>query len=69
MKTDEWWIVLYDDMGAVYDVKQFTWNRDQEKLEPFLVLKKIGKNRLEEELTVREADRACEPLGIPKPGL
>jgi hypothetical protein len=65
VKTDEWWVVLYDDTGAVYDVKQYTWSRDQEKLEPFLVLKRIGKNRLEEDLTTREADKACEALTFP----
>lgn len=65
VKTDEWWVVLYDEAGAAYDVKQYTWNRDQEKLDQFLVLKRIGKNRLEEDLSVREADKACEPLDFP----
>lgn len=62
VKTDEWWVVLYEDIGSLYDVKQYTWNRDQEKLEQFLVLKKIGKNRLQEDINERESDKACEPL-------
>lgn len=62
VKNDEWWVVLYDDLGPVYDVKQFTWNRDQEKLEQFLVLKKIGKNRVEEDRSTRDPDRACESI-------
>jgi hypothetical protein len=67
VKNDEWWIVLYDEAGSAYDVKQYVWNRDQEKLDPFLVLKRIGKNRLDEVLASRESDKACEPLDFSGP--
>jgi hypothetical protein len=62
VKHDEWWVILYEDAGNVYDVKQFVWNRDRERLEPHLVLKTIGKNRLEEHLISGDGDKACEPF-------
>jgi hypothetical protein len=65
VKNDEWWVVLYEDAGPMYELKQYTWNRDQEKLEEFLVLKKIGKNRLEEDRSARDPDRACEAVDFP----
>jgi hypothetical protein len=65
VKNDEWWVVLYEDAGTVYDVRQYTWDRSQEKLERFLVPKRIGKNRLEEELSLRETDKACEAVDFP----
>jgi hypothetical protein len=59
-KTDEWWVVLYEDAGSAFEVKQFIWDREREKMEPFLVLKRIGKDRLEEDLMTREPGKACE---------
>jgi len=60
VEADEWWVTLYDDMGVEIDLKQFTWNRDQEKLEPFLVLKRVPASRLDAHLTTKRPGMACE---------
>ena len=62
MEADEWWVALLDDMGTEIDVKQFTWNREHEKLEPFLVLKRIPASRLEAHLATKRPGMACEIL-------
>ena len=46
-KDDEWWATLYEDIGTVIDVKQFVWNRESEKFDPFLILKRISKSKLD----------------------
>ena len=62
VKDDEWWVILYDDVGTHYELRQFIWDRDQGRLRPFLVLKRIAKNQLQEHLAASEPDRACEVL-------
>jgi len=62
VKDDEWWVILYDDLDTHYELRQFTWDRDQGRLRPFLVLKRIEKNEFQEHLTASEPDRACEVL-------
>lgn len=62
---DEWWVTLYDDLGAIIDLKQYVWDRDTETLRPFLVLKRISKNRLESELNSKTPDQTCENLDPP----
>ena len=65
-KDDEWWATFYEDIGPVIDVKQFIWNRESEKFEPFLVLKRISKPKLAAELKRREAGRNCIILPLPE---
>ena len=62
---DEWWVTIYDDLGPVIDVKQYVWDRDTETLKPFLVLKRISKNKLEAELSSKVPDRTCENIDPP----
>ena len=62
VKDDEWWVILYDDAGTYYELRQFVWDRDREKLDPHLVLKRIAKSRLQDHLTANEPDRACEVM-------
>lgn len=62
VKDDEWWVILYDDLDTHYELRQFTWDRDQGRLRPFLVLKRLARNQLQEHLTASEPDRACEVL-------
>jgi hypothetical protein len=62
---DEWWVILYEDAGTVFDVKQYSWNREQNKLEPFLVFKTVPKDQIQENLNSSEPDRACEVLETP----
>lgn len=62
---DEWWVTLYDDLGPILDLKQYTWDRDTETLKPFLVLKRISKNRLDSELLSKVPDRTCEIMDPP----
>jgi hypothetical protein len=64
VKDDEWWVVLYQDGADAYEVKQFVWNREQERLEPFLVMNRIAKSRLEDHLNGSEQGRTCEALDL-----
>ena len=66
VKKDEWWVILYEDAGTVFNLKQYTWDREQNKLEQFLVLKTVPKDRIEEDLRASEPERACEVLKVPK---
>ena len=66
VKKDEWWVILYEDTGAVFELKQYSWNREQNRLEPFLVFKTIPKDQIQEQLNSPEPDRACEVLEIPR---
>lgn len=67
VKDDEWWVTFYEDAGSHYELKQYVWERDLERLEPFLVLKRVGKERLEQHLRMGEPDRACEVIDLSTP--
>ena len=58
-KDDEWWATFYQDIGSVIDLKQFIWNRESERFEPFLVLKRISKSKLAAELKREERGQSC----------
>jgi hypothetical protein len=60
VKDDEWWVTFYDNAGAFTELKQYTWNRDLEKLEAFLVLKRIPSSRVQQHLTEEEPGKACD---------
>jgi hypothetical protein len=66
VKKDEWWVILYEDTGTVFELKQYSWNREQNKLEPFLVFKTIPKDQIQEHLSSSEPDRACEVIETPR---
>lgn len=68
VKDDEWWVTFYDNAGAFTELKQYTWNRELEKLEAFLVLKRILSSRVQQHLTEEEVGKACEALEVPKTG-
>jgi hypothetical protein len=65
-KDDEWWATLYEDIGTVIDVKQFFWNRESEKFEPFLILKRISKSKLDADLKQSEPGRKCAVVALPE---
>ena len=65
-KDDEWWVTFYQDIGPVIDVKQYIWNRDLEKFEPFLVLKRISKAKFAAELKREEPGHRCDIISPPK---
>ena len=65
-KDDEWWATFYRDIGTVIDVRQFIWNRESQKFEPFLALKRISKSRLAAELHRKERGRHCAVLPPPE---
>jgi hypothetical protein len=65
-KDDEWWATLYEDIGTVIDVKQFFWNRESEKFEPFLILKRISKSKLDGDLKHNEPGRKCAVVVLPE---
>lgn len=56
---DEWSLTVFDDIGHVLDVKQFFWNAESDKMEPFLVLTRIPKGRLKYELSRRSTGKNC----------
>lgn len=65
-KDDEWWATFYEDIGSVIDVRQFIWNRESQRFEPFLVLKRISKSKLAAELKRNEKGRSCIILPPPE---
>ena len=60
--ADEWWVIFYDDIGAMIDLKQYVWEVESESLTPFLVLKRIPRSRLETHLNMSEPERKCEVI-------
>lgn len=64
VKEDEWWVTMYEQSGPAFELKQYTWSREQDKLEPFLVTKRIPADRLEAHLTEHEPDMACEVVDL-----
>ena len=58
-ENDEWWLTVYDDIGHALDVKQYFWTSSQEKWEPFLVLNRIPKGRLNAELSNKSDRKKC----------
>lgn len=64
-KDKEWWAVFYQDIESAIDVRQFFWNPDTEKLEPFLVLKRIPRDKLDPELKKDEPGKSCTVLTLP----
>ena len=65
-KDDEWWATFYEDIGSVIDVRQFIWNRESQRFEPFLVLRRISKSKLAAELNRNEKGRSCIILPPPE---
>jgi hypothetical protein len=68
VKKGEWWVTLYQPGQGLYELKQYIWNHDSEKLEPFLVYKTIPTGRLQQHLTEEEPGRACEVMKVPSAG-
>lgn len=64
VKEDEWWVTLFQELGPAFDLKSYTWNREQDRLEPFLVPKTIPADRLQSQLAEHEPDMACEVMDI-----
>ncbi len=62
---DEWWVTIYDDLGSSIDLKQYVWDREKEALEPFLVLKRIPRSRMEKHAGEKRPGQACEVIDIP----
>lgn len=65
---DEWWVILYDNIGLFIDVKQHVWNKQTKKLERILALKQIMPSKLEANLRTNEGGRKCEVFYRPRGG-
>ncbi len=65
-KDDEWWATFYEDIGPVIEVKPFIWNRESEKFEPYLVLKRISKSKFETDLKRDDPGQKCDILSPPE---
>ncbi len=68
-KEEEWWIVLYQDAGSFYDLKQFVWNIYLDKPEPFLVVERVSRRGLKDHLKAQEPNRRCRVIEPRKAGL
>jgi hypothetical protein len=64
-KDNEWWVVLFRDIGPVIDVRRFFWNWEEQRFKPFLVVKRIPKNRLRKEVNRKEPGKKCVNLKPP----
>lgn len=67
VKQHEWWVILYEQGQGFFELKQYVWNKESEKLDPFLVVKRIPAARLQQHLTEEEPGKACEILEPPSP--
>lgn len=67
VKDDEWWVIFYEDAASHYELRQYVWDRDRERLDPFLVMKRIPRDRLKQDLSDSEPDRACEVVDLASP--
>lgn len=65
VKNGEWWVTLYEDIGTLLNLRQFVWDREQERFQPHLVQQRIAKNALERHLAESDLDQACETLEPP----
>ena len=65
-KADEWWLTLYRELSTAIDVKQYVWSWEREEFAPFLVVKRISKSRLMEDLRKNEPGRTCKELPAPQ---
>jgi len=68
VKQHEWWVILYERGQGFFELKQYIWNKESEKLDPFLVVKRIPEARLQQHLTEEEPGKACEILEPPSTG-
>lgn len=64
-KTDEWWLTLYKELSTAMDVKQFFWSWEREEFTPFLVIKRISKGKLMDDLKKNGSGRTCSELPAP----
>lgn len=63
---DEWWVILYDNIGLFVDVKQHVWNKQTAKLERVLALKQIMHSKLETNLRKNGSGRTCKVFFRPR---
>ncbi len=64
-RDNEWWVILYQDIGPVIDVRNFIWNWEEQIFRPYLVVKRIPKNELHETVTRHERGKRCVILKPP----
>ena len=65
INDDEWWVVLFEDHGAMIDLKPFVWNRETGQLEPYLVVRQISSDRLQVHLNEDDPSRPCRVFDPP----
>jgi hypothetical protein len=65
VNKDEWWVTLYEQGEGIFELKQFIWSKDSEKLEQHLVYKTIPVTRLQQHLSEQEPGKACEIMEPP----
>ena len=67
-KNAEWWFTCYEDLGDILDLKQYVWKIDQDQPEPFLVIKRISKDKLQSHLSASDPDKTCRVLDQSREG-
>ncbi|MDQ7783702.1 MAG: hypothetical protein RDU20_12535 [Desulfomonilaceae bacterium] len=65
-KENEWWVVFYQDIGPVIDVRNYIWNWEEQRFRPYLVVKRFPKNELQDKVNRLEHGRKCVVLKSPK---
>lgn len=65
-KDNEWWVILYCDIGHVIDVRNFFWDWELQTFKRFLVVKRIPKNELRRIVNRHERGRRCTILKPPR---
>jgi hypothetical protein len=58
-KNDEWWITLFQSEDHALDLKRYIWNKREDKVEPFCVVKRIARDALPDYLNEQRQDRTC----------
>jgi hypothetical protein len=66
-KDKEWWGIFYQTIVSGVDVRQFIWNPEKERFEPFLVMRRIPKSKLDSEARRNETDKTCTQVPLPAP--
>lgn len=64
VKHSEWWVILYEDNGPMVELRQFVWNKSEEKFEPHLVPDRIPRDQLDRHAAESEPGRACETVDL-----
>ncbi len=67
-REDEWWITLFQDEGHAFELKRYIWTKRNDKVEPFLVPKRIARGDLTDYLNEKPLGKECTAFEHTKNG-